>query len=277
MIQIDLDAFHGPMDLLLELLHQSKLDIYAIEISQITEQFLDVMQQMHLTPEELSDFIRMASILVQMKARMLLQDQNEDEEIPVSREEFIRRLVAYRTFKELSARLRPGEEQALRRLVKMQEDPERFRSQPLPMIEGQPDDLLKALRRLDERKRSHHLTFHVDSIMAMDPYPDDVVAKRIRSRLEQGTYFTFADLFDTDHAKGNLITTFLLLLELSRREVLEIRQKGENHMISISVGHPEQAVALLNQRMAHQGNHSEEYAEMETGRANDARRGGTCE
>ena len=120
MIQVDLAPFSGPMDLLFALLRQAKIDIYDIEISQITEQFLAVMQQNSIPPDDLSDFIRMASILVQMKVRMLLKDQ-DDEDDGMTREEMIARLLEYRTYKELAARLQLLEEEGALYYVKMGE------------------------------------------------------------------------------------------------------------------------------------------------------------
>lgn len=235
MIQVDLAPFSGPMDLLLALLRQAKIDIYDIEISQITEQFLAVMQQNSIPPDDLSDFIRMASILVQMKVRMLLKDQ-DDEDDGMTREEMIARLLEYRTYKELAARLQILEEEGALYYVKMGEDPDRFRAKPKEILEGTPQDLLRALREWQERRDVTRPQFSPKSVMVREEYGEDVVARRIRRKLAKGEHFTFLDLFDPrDYKKSNVIVTFLLMLELTRRHALELQQDPESQHISIKM------------------------------------------
>lgn len=234
MIQIDVQPFSGPMDLLLELLQQAKIDIYDIEISLITERFLEVMQSSAIPAEELSDFIRMASILVQMKVRMLLHDQEEEEEDGISREEMIRRLLEYRTFKELSLRLATLEEEGIGIFAKLGEDPQRYQAKPQEVLEGTGEDLLQALRALREQQNARRYTFSPQEVMVREEYSEDVVARRIHQKMEKGERFTFFDLFDeNDVKKGNVIVTFLLMLELARRHALRIEQDPQSKVIAI--------------------------------------------
>lgn len=246
MIQVDVQPFSGPMDLLLELLKQAKIDIYDIEISLITERFLAVMQNSAIPPDELSDFIRMASLLVQMKVRMLIQDQEEDDET-VSREEMIRRLLEYRTFKELSSQLATLEEEGFGIFVKLGEDPARYQAKPKEVLHGTKDDLLDVLRELGERRNAQHITFSPQAVMVREEYREDVVARRIRKKLAKGERFTFFDLFDpTDVKKGNVIVTFLLMLELTRRHALQLVQDPESKVIAIQMQNRETLNRILD-------------------------------
>ena len=246
MIQVEIQPFSGPMDLLLELLQQAKIDIYDIEISLITERFLAVMQNSAIPAEELSDFIRMASILVQMKVRMLVQDRDEDDEV-ISREEMIRRLLEYRTFKELSSRLASLEEEGFGIFSKLGEDPARYQSKPQEVLSGTKEDLFDALRSLRERRNSRRFTFSPQAVMVREEYSEDVVARRIRNKLAKGERFTFLDLFDAkDVKKGNVIVTFLLLLELSRRHALQLMQKPGSKEIAIRMQNRDTFNQVLN-------------------------------
>lgn len=240
MLKINLESFSGPMDLLLELLQKNKLDIYDIEISSITEQFLEIMQKINIAPEELSDFIRMASILVQIKGRSLSKslDEEDDEDI-VSKEELIRRLMDYRLYKKLAGQLRLLEEEGFKRYWKLPEDLSLYIDKADDndnQLAGDPEKLMEALLSLDERKKSGKLSDKsITRLLDPDPYPENKIAERMRKKMLKGDYFSFLDLFDRgDIKKLNLISTFLLLLELSRRQVISVLQKDKSIHIELS-------------------------------------------
>ena len=98
-IDIKVNAFEGPLDLLLHLIEKNKVDIYDIPISEITSQYLDVM----------SDFLVMAATLLKIKAKMLLPVKEEEEEEGDPREELVRRLIEYKIYKYASLQLKERE------------------------------------------------------------------------------------------------------------------------------------------------------------------------
>lgn len=234
MLEVSTVEFSGPMDLLLDLIQKSKVDLYAIEISSITEEYLQAMQTMDIPMEELSDFIRMASILVQMKAKMLSDDFEEEEEVP-DREAFLERLLEYRLYKTLAGELRPLEEAGERYFYKLPEDLSPYAQEDPPLLSGEAKLLFSALEGLVQRRsRKSSPGFSAGEILAADPYPESRIARRIRQKMANGLLFSFFDLFDpADQEKKNIISTFLFLLELSRRQALSLEQKGRTIAIHL--------------------------------------------
>lgn len=214
------------MDLLLTLVRQAKLDIYEIEISEITEAYLQAIQTEPIPAEELSDFIDMASLLVRMKMRLLIRDREEEEEEGLSREEFIERLASYRLYKKLAQLLAPRLEIGTKRLVKMAEDAERYRPQPEEKLEGTGEDLFLALYAMRKRQESERpRAFDVENVLSREEISEKQIAARIRERMARGERFTFVDLLDIEaDSKGAVIVTFLVMLELVRRDAIGIRQ-----------------------------------------------------
>ena len=97
---IKIDNFEGPIDLLLYLIEKNKMDIYEINLTEITEQYMEYLNKMQeLNLEIASEFLVMASTLLYLKSKNLLPKQEEEEEI--TEEELIRRIVEYKKFKEM--------------------------------------------------------------------------------------------------------------------------------------------------------------------------------
>ena len=105
-IDIKVNAFEGPLDLLLHLIEKNKVDIYDIPISEITSQYLDYIRSMEEEDlDVLSDFLVMAATLLKIKAKMLLPVKEEEEEEGDPREELVRRLIEYKIYKYASLQL----------------------------------------------------------------------------------------------------------------------------------------------------------------------------
>lgn len=115
-IEIKIQAFEGPMDLLLHLIDKNKVNIYDIPIALITEQYMEVLSNMQaLEPEldRMSEFLVMAAELLEIKSRMLLPKEKDEvgEEID-PRDELVRQLIEYKTAKYMSQKLREREKSA---------------------------------------------------------------------------------------------------------------------------------------------------------------------
>lgn len=120
------EAFEGPLDLLLTLIKKNKVNIYDIPISEILEQYLEVIAQMEaLDLEVSSEFLVLAATLLQIKSRLLLPVEDEEEEGEDPREELVRRLVEYKRFKEKAEFLRGRENLGYTRFYKAPEYIER--------------------------------------------------------------------------------------------------------------------------------------------------------
>lgn len=235
MIQVELDPFSGPMDLLLDLVHQSKLDIYDIEISSITEQFIDYMQRAPISPDDLSDFIRMASVLVHMKARTLLKDQEEEEDEGLSREELIQRLLEYEQCKIAAGLLKPLEGSDEGIYHRLPEDLSSYQKSVDMELDYEPQALANALLLLlREKEDKKKQAFSYETIVRTESYSVEAIERRIRRKLAGGEHFTFLDLICEEQGRPAVIVAFLQLLELTRREMLHVKQ-NRDHTIEIDV------------------------------------------
>lgn len=235
MIKVQTKSYSGPMDLLLDLVKEAKLNIYDIEISSITEQFLEAMQEISISPDELSDFIRMASILVLMKIRYLVKDSQEDEEDDLpSREELIDRLWQYKTFKSLRPFFQAKEKEGEKIFRKLPEDLSIYAQEEEP-LEGDPDQLFHALDDLLDRKEEDRQDrFEYQTIVNIEEYSLKEISESIRQKLLTGRHFSFQDLLtDRPLSKARLIVSFLSLLELTKFQTLELKQ--EDREIEIEV------------------------------------------
>ena len=133
-ISYKLDAFEGPLDLLLHLIEKNKIDIYDIPIVQITEQYLEYVNRLEEEDLEIiSDFLIMAVTLLEIKAKMLLPAKEEEEEEGDVREELVQRLLEYKKYKEMGKLLHKKEEAApmsIQKEPRIPEEVERY-SPPL--------------------------------------------------------------------------------------------------------------------------------------------------
>ena len=119
---IKIDNFEGPLDLLCHLIDKNKMNIYDINLSEITDQYINYLkEQEKLNLEIASEFIIMASTLLYLKSKNLLPKQEEEEE-EITEEELIRRIIEYKKFKEISKVLKEQYKNNSNRYFKLQEE-----------------------------------------------------------------------------------------------------------------------------------------------------------
>lgn len=220
--EVKLEAFSGPLDLLLHLIRKHEINIYDIPIALITRQYLEYLQIMkELNLSFAGDFLVMASTLIHIKSRTLLPQEPSpepgDEAGEDPRSELVRRLVEYQQFKEVAGRL--SDQERLWRQV-FQRDPEQGTPVREVLSEDvQVFDLLSALQEvLAQTAASPGLEFTPDTLTVQD---------RINSvieRLEETPALTFAALFEGETDRLTVIVTFLALLELVRMKLVRLTQ-----------------------------------------------------
>jgi len=222
--QVRLDAFCGPLDLLLYLIRRAEVDIHDIPIARITEQYLELIDDLSTVDLELAgEYLVMATTLMRIKAKMLLPREEEDEEEDESdpRRELLRRMLEYREFKRVAEVL--GERQESWREV--------FYRSAAPLLEeseeeGPSDldvsliDVLRAFKTvLDRLDRERPLE------MEAEEYSVEEQMQFIRTecrRREEG--ITFFELFESLLSRAFVITTFLALLEMMRNAEVVVHQ-----------------------------------------------------
>ena len=225
--KIQFNVFEGPMDLLLFLVKKQEVDIYEVNMTEVATQFIDYVELMqHLDLELAGEFIVMASTLMYIKSRELLptaeqvEDPGEDE-ADDPRWELIRRLVEYRRFKDASEDLQRLE---IERQNVYTRRPGSIPIDPLPAgqrLEADIFDLVEAVNELLERlaKRKAARSEIVD-----DRWSISEKIGVIRRRLGQAGRLTFSELFDGARSRGEVVATFLALLELVRLKQLRATQ-----------------------------------------------------
>jgi len=243
--QVRLEAFEGPMELLLHLIQVNKIDIYDIPIAALTEQYMAYLAEMRRFDIEVaSEFLVMAATLLLIKSRMLLpktpKEAEEDEEID-PREELVRRIVEYQRYKKVSLEMAERAEEESRFVGRAPAE--------LPVRLAPPqglsvNDLWEAFRRVLEVKRE--LTIP-EAIVAHEEYRVEDQMQMIVERLlasEDGAT-SFEDLFLTG-TRDELVATFLALLELIRRRIIVVRQPMLFGPIRVELREKEAATKLFS-------------------------------
>jgi segregation and condensation protein A len=218
---VALDAFHGPLDLLLYLVKRNEVDVLDIPIAIITDQFHAYLHLMRELDVELAgDFIVMAATLMEIKSRMLLPAGAEeaDEEQPDPRRELVKQLLEYRKFKDAAAALEERAERQGTRLAR-QEPPDPApdagpRVKPVELW-----DLVSAFARLMRETQALQPT-----TIAVDDTPQHVYEAQVRERVRAAGRLRFREAFTPPHHKVRLIGIFLAILELIRRRGIGVDQ-----------------------------------------------------
>ena len=223
---IKIDNFEGPIDLLCYLIDKNKMNIYDVNLSDITDQyieFLNAMEEMNL--EIASEFLVMASTLLYLKSKKLLPKQ-EDEEEEITEEELIRRIIEYKKFKEISKVLKENYKIYSNRFYKGQEEI-KLPKQKLEK-DYEPEKIPEIYKLLVERNsvKINQNAKNIEKIALVDKY---TVAEKVREMykiLTKQKKFIFNKLFAINKKeKQEVVTAFSGLLEMSRRSKVETSQE----------------------------------------------------
>jgi len=233
---VSLKEFDGPLDLLLTLISNAKIDIHDIFVSQITEQYLETMSLVdELDMDSASEFLQMAATLLEIKSRSMLPKppKPEDPEELSPEEALIKQLEEYRQFKEVSSRMKQLEEEARALLTKL---PEEY---PLPPpnieITGLTlDKLIKAYRRVLERaERAEAADAMASREIRRDSFTIAGCMARISRSVRRGGC-KFSELFGEDFTRQEVVTMFLALLELIKLNRLHVKQDAAYEEITLT-------------------------------------------
>lgn len=223
---IKIENFEGPLDLLCHLIDKNKMDICDVKISEIADQYIEYINKMEeMNLEIASEFLIMASTLIYLKSKSLLPKENDDEE-ELSEEELLRRIIEYKKYKEISAKLKEAFIENSKRIFK-QPDTVELPKQKLE-IHYSREDMFKAYKSIVERSR-HRLNQNaknIDKIAIVDHYTVAEKVKEMFKELIQNKRFVFNKLFSSKKCnKEEIVTAFTGLLELSRRSKVITDQK----------------------------------------------------
>ncbi|WP_129597082.1 segregation/condensation protein A [Anaerophilus nitritogenes] len=228
---IKLKEFEGPFDLLFHLIEKAKVDIYNIPIAQITEQYMEYIENMKKFDLEIaSEFLVMAATLIEIKSKMLLPNEEEnqiemdiEEEDP--RKELVKRLIEYKKYKHVATELKNREELYTKIFYKNPEQLDEYIQTDSKEIENiDMKDLIDAFEKLLKKRRKlseKNMKFHS---IQRDEYSLEEKIKSIKEIVILRNAVEFEDLFHEPYNKSEMVVTFLALLELIKLKFIFVQQ-----------------------------------------------------
>jgi segregation and condensation protein A len=218
-LEVFLDTFEGPLDLLLYLIRKDNLNVLDIPMAELTRQYMAYIEMMRAHQLELAaEYLLMAALLIEIKSRMLLPRPPETEEEQADpRAELVRRLLEYEQIKLAAQRL-DAAPQALRDFALVEVWIEQAAVKRLPQVNAHDlrNTWLELLARV-RMNRHHRVTREQLSVREH--------MTRILRRLQDQKYVEFLDLFDSNGGIPELLVTFLALLELARENLVNVTQQ----------------------------------------------------
>ena len=232
-LEVFLDTFEGPLDLLLYLIRKANIDVLDIPMARLTQQYLEYIELMRRRNLELAaEYLLMAALLMEIKSRMLLprpRALREDEEDP--RAELVRRLMEYESIK-LAAHKLDALPVLGRDFLAVEVWVEQAAAQRLPQVRTQ--DLIAAWQSLlmHARMMQHH------KVMREELSVREFMSFILR-RLHGGQFADFTSLFDVSKGVAVVVVSFLAVLELVRESLIEVTQSESYAPIYVKLAHAE--------------------------------------
>ena len=222
-MNVEINDFSGPLDLLLHLIKSNKMDIYDINIELITREYIDyINNNKDLTIDACSEYLVMASELIHLKSRLLLHHEDEDdEEYEINNEEELRdRLLEYQKIKDMANDFRVLGERRSYVYTKLPSNLNEFREEAKLNTDITLNDLLNAFEEFLKRQKSKKpsVTTVTNKVFSVEERNNS-----IRKIIKDRGKINFLDLFD-DISKPYVIITFLSILDLSKKSEIIITQ-----------------------------------------------------
>jgi len=218
--RVKLDAFEGPLDLLLYLIRKNEVDIYDIPIAEITQQYLDMLKVMRtLNLDIAGDFLVMAATLTHIKSRMLLPtppDGEAEEGGEDPRKELVDRLLEYERFKEAARSLE--NQDILERDVFIRKPTEDGQEEELELSLFELMEALQEVLRRSSHELVHEITLERISI-------EEKITEILDRLSSSGGEVEFTCLFEGEPTREVIVLTFLALLELMKMRMVRVYQR----------------------------------------------------
>lgn len=225
--------FEGPLDLLLHLIKQEDIDIFDINIADITDQYLNYIEHMEsLNLNVDSEYLVMAAELTLLKSRELLPQTDEEEELEDDpKTVLINRLIQYQKYKEISQELKFFEIERKDLFTKLPSSLNEFHDDNVKINEDLSlDDLLKAFMKFQEKKEFEK---PLNTVVTRKEYSVHKRSREIIDKLKKSKKMKFEELFDI-YTKEYVVVTFLAILNLAKNGELMIKQDSNLDSIVLS-------------------------------------------
>ncbi len=249
--RVELDIYHGPLDLLLYLIKRDEVDIHDIPIAHITEQYMQYLHSLRELDINLAgEFLVMAATLMEIKSAMMMPleaGEGEDalagpaEDPTDPRYELVQQLLAYKRYKDAATQLEHRREDFTARFprIPVPDEPDKERMPELDLEDVQLWDLVEAFGRLMEQVGDHGPVHEVVD----DDTPVELHMTDLVDRLERDGSMTLQQVFE-GRSRGQRVGLFLAMLELTRQRRLDIRQDRINGEIALSLRSAEEVRAI---------------------------------
>ena len=225
-ITLKIDDFEGPLDLLLHLIKEKKMDLLNLKIEIIIDEYLNFIEKMEkMNLDIASSYLVMASELLEMKSKLLLPNQNDEEDVEEDpKERLINRLVEYQRYKDLTEQFRILEKERKLIYTKIPEKLDKYKDENINMANSDItiDDLMDAFKKFLERKE---LEKPLNTKVTTKEISVEEKIIAIRKTLKIKNKVNFFDLFDI-FTKEYVVATFLAILEMAKKREIKIFQEN---------------------------------------------------
>ncbi|WP_036475900.1 segregation/condensation protein A [Metamycoplasma spumans] len=228
--------FDGPLDLLVSLIKEKNISIFDVDLFDLANQYLDIIKNLQAYEFDIaSEYLVMAATLLQLKARMLLQDPEAEEEIKQEKKRLLEQIAEYEKFKEITQLLKIQEEKRKNLYSKNPEDTEEFeREIDGSILDGHSNSskLVVTLRKMFERTYAQLIRHVTITTIAVSP---EEQKKRVIELFKNRQTVPFEEIFNVPTI-GHFVITLLAILDLARQQIIVMEQKEEEGIIIFTKG-----------------------------------------
>lgn len=235
---LNIDSFQGPLDLLLHLIKEAKMDIFDLKIEEITNQYLDFINKMEeMNLNVASSYLVMSAELLEIKSKMLLPRHNNDDEVEEEdpRDELVNKLIEYQRYKDLTSEFKDLELERQMIYTKIPENVKEYIDDNQVINGGEVtlDDLVDAFNKFLERQKFNK---PLSTKVTSKEITVEHRRKSIKKILVSKGKVNFMELFDVIN-KEYVVVTFLAVLEMAKAKELIIKQENNFDDIICEVTH----------------------------------------
>ncbi len=239
--KVKLDIFEGPFDLLVYLIENARMNIYDIQVSEITRQYLDYLKQMEQMDVTVGgEFMVLAAALIEIKSKMLLPRMKTDGEISPEedpRSELVERLLEYKKYKSISQMLEQREALSFRIFEKPKEDISQFIEEKDPYLQLDLDQFVKAFLLFVNKKKKVEQIQKTFAQVERQKQTIESKIKQIKNFFTEKLVrkLSFRELLHPESKRYDVVLTFVSLLEMIRQKSVRVKQVTNFGEISVSL------------------------------------------
>ncbi|WP_330463247.1 segregation/condensation protein A [Metamycoplasma gateae] len=231
-----LSNFDGPLDLLVTLIRDKNISIFEVDLFELATQYLEIIKNIKSYEIDVaSEYLVMASTLLQLKARMLLQDPEAEEEIKQEKKRLLEQIAEYEKFKEISVLLKEREEKRQYLYSKNPEETDEFiKEVDHSVLDGHSNSskLVITLRKMFERTYSELIRNVTISTISVSP---EEQKERIKKLFKFKNELSFQEIFSVP-TMGHFVITLLAVLDLARQQIVILEQVEDEGIITFKKG-----------------------------------------